>query len=97
MQLLLQHDYKIDDIGTVDVNQVESSVFRADMVVTFTPASVTTEIKFAEKCHELLSKILPGTMSFKIKSMPAKDVRYGNVAGNSKSDTRKRASDFASR
>uniref|UniRef100_A0A286XMB0 Tr-type G domain-containing protein n=1 Tax=Cavia porcellus TaxID=10141 RepID=A0A286XMB0_CAVPO len=84
---LLEDVYKIGGIGTVPVGQVETGVLKPGMVVTFAPVNVTTEVKSVEMHHEALSEALPGdNVGFNVKNVSVKDVRRGNVAGDSKND-----------
>merc|ERR1719370_1454045 len=48
LRLPLQDVYKIGGIGTVPVGRVETGSIKAGMVVTFSPAAVTTEVKSVE-------------------------------------------------
>uniref|UniRef100_A0A8C2LPV6 EEF1A1 n=1 Tax=Cricetulus griseus TaxID=10029 RepID=A0A8C2LPV6_CRIGR len=85
LRLPLQDVYKIGGIGTVPVGRVETGVLK--MVVTFAPVNVTTEVKSVEMHHEALSEALPGdNVGFNVKNVSVKDVRRGNVAGDSKKD-----------
>ncbi|KAJ1059210.1 hypothetical protein K5549_008011 [Capra hircus] len=87
--------YKIGGIGTVPVGRVETGVLRPGMVVTFAPVNVTTEVKSVEMHHEALSETLPGdTVGFNVKNVSVKDVRRGNVAGDSKNDPPMEAAGF---
>merc|ERR1711975_56553 len=87
LRLPLQDVYKIGGIGTVPVGRVETGVIKAGMVVTFAPAGVTTEVKSVEMHHEQLAEGLPGdNVGFNVKNVSVKDIRRGNVAGDSKSD-----------
>ncbi|KAM7247017.1 hypothetical protein CapIbe_000970 [Capra ibex] len=87
LRLPLQDVYKIGGIGTVPVGCVETGVLKPDMVVTFAPVNVTTEVKSVEMHHEALSEALPGdNVGFNVKNVSVKDVRRGNVAGDSKND-----------
>uniref|UniRef100_A0A2K6SV22 Tr-type G domain-containing protein n=1 Tax=Saimiri boliviensis boliviensis TaxID=39432 RepID=A0A2K6SV22_SAIBB len=80
--LPLQDDYKIGGIDTVP-----TGVLKPGMVVTFAPVNVTTEVKSVEMHHEALSEALPGdNVGFSVKNVFVKDVRRGNVAGDSKND-----------
>ncbi|KPI82575.1 elongation factor 1-alpha [Leptomonas seymouri] len=64
-------------------------------VVTFAPANVTTEVKSIEMHHEQLAEAVPGdNVGFNVKNVSVKDIRRGNVCGNSKSDPPKEAADF---
>ncbi|MBZ3871569.1 Elongation factor 1-alpha 1 [Sciurus carolinensis] len=79
--------YKIGGIGTVPVGQVETGVLKPGMVVTFAPVNVTSEVKSIEMHPEALTEALPGdNVDFKVKNVSVKDVRHGNVAGDSKNN-----------
>merc|ERR1712201_42993 len=87
LRLPLQDVYKIGGIGTVPVGRVETGVIKPGMVVTFAPANVTTEVKSVEMHHESLPEALPGdNVGFNVKNVSVKDIRRGNVAGDSKND-----------
>ncbi|KAB0348178.1 hypothetical protein FD754_013035 [Muntiacus muntjak] len=95
LRLPLQDVYKIGGIGTAPVGFVETGVLKSDMVVTFAPVSVTTGVKSAEMHHEALSEALPGdSVGFDVKIVSVKDVRHGNVAGDSKNDPPMEAAGF---
>ena len=65
------------------------------MVVTFAPAGVTTEVKSVEMHHEQLVEGLPGdNVGFNVKNVSVKEIRRGNVAGDSKNDPPKGADSF---
>lgn len=87
LRLPLQDVYKIGGIGTVPVGRVETGVIKPGMVVTFAPANVTTEVKSVEMHHESIAEGLPGdNVGFNIKNVSVKDIRRGNVCGDSKND-----------
>merc|ERR1712183_291696 len=87
LRLPLQDVYKIGGIGTVPVGRVETGTLKAGMVVTFAPANVTTEVKSVEMHHETMPEALPGdNVGFNVKNVSVKDIRRGNVAGDSKND-----------
>ncbi|XP_025237120.1 elongation factor 1-alpha 1 isoform X1 [Theropithecus gelada] len=95
LRLPLQDVYKIGGIGTVPVGRVETGVLKPGMVVTFAPVNVTTEVKSVEMHHEALSEALPGdNVGFNVKNVSVKDVRRGNVAGDSKNDPPMEAAGF---
>jgi elongation factor 1-alpha len=95
LRLPLQDVYKIGGIGTVPVGRVETGVIKAGMVVTFAPANVTTEVKSVEMHHETLVEGLPGdNVGFNIKNVSVKEIRRGNVCGDSKNDPPKGADSF---
>uniref|UniRef100_A0A2K6EIA2 Tr-type G domain-containing protein n=1 Tax=Propithecus coquereli TaxID=379532 RepID=A0A2K6EIA2_PROCO len=90
LHLPLQDVYKIGGIGTVP-----TGVLKPSMVVTFAPVNVTTEVKSVEIHHEALREALPGdTVGFNVKHVSVKDVRRGNVAGDSKNDPPMEAAGF---
>lgn len=68
---------------------------QAGMVVTFAPANVTTEVKSVEMHHEQLVEGLPGdNVGFNVKNVSVKEIRRGNVAGDSKNDPPKGCDSF---
>ena len=96
LRLPLQDVYKIGGIGTVPVGRVETGSIKAGMVVTFAPSAVTTEVKSVEMHHEQLEAGLPGdNVGFNIKNVSVKDIRRGNVCGDSKNDPPKEAATFS--
>ena len=95
LRLPLQDVYKIGGIGTVPVGRVETGIIKAGMVVTFAPANVTTEVKSVEMHHEQLVEGLPGdNVGFNVKNVSVKEIRRGNVAGDSKNNPPKGAESF---
>ncbi|CBZ08557.1 LOW QUALITY PROTEIN: elongation factor 1-alpha [Leishmania infantum JPCM5] len=95
VRLPLQDVYKIGGIGTVPVGRVETGIMKPGDVVTFAPANVTTEVKSIEMHHEQLAEAQPGdNVGFNVKNVSVKDIRRGNVCGNSKNDPPKEAADF---
>lgn len=95
LRLPLQDVYKIGGIGTVPVGRIETGVLKPGMVVTFAPANVTTEVKSVEMHHEQLSQGNPGdNVGFNVKNVSVKDIRRGNVAGDSKNDPPMGAASF---
>jgi elongation factor 1-alpha len=95
LRLPLQDVYKIGGIGTVPVGRVETGVMKPGMVVTFAPQALTTEVKSVEMHHEALTEALPGdNVGFNIKNVSVKEVRRGNVAGDSKNDPPKKTKSF---
>ncbi|XP_038612004.1 elongation factor 1-alpha, oocyte form-like [Tachyglossus aculeatus] len=95
LRLPLQDVYKIGGIGTVPVGRVETGCLKAGMVVTFVPSNVTTEVKSVEMHHKALAEALPGdNMGFNVKNVSVKDIRRGNVAGDSKNDPPMEAGSF---
>jgi len=95
LRLPLQDVYKIGGIGTVPVGRVETGVLKPGVVVTFAPPMVTTEVKSVEMHHEALTEAVPGdNVGFNVKNISIKDIRRGNVAGDSKNDPPKGAENF---
>jgi len=95
LRVPLQDVYKIGGIGTVPVGRVETGILKPGMVVTFAPPNITTEVKSVEMHHESLLEALPGdNVGFNIKNVSVKDIKRGNVAGDSKNDPPKKASTF---
>ena len=95
LRLPLQDVYKIGGIGTVPVGRVETGIIKPGMVCTFAPVQVTTEVKSVEMHHESLPEAVPGdNVGFNVKNVSVKDIRRGNVCGDSKKDPPKGASTF---
>jgi len=95
LRIPLQDVYKIGGIGTVPVGRVETGVLKPGMVVTFAPPMITTEVKSVEMHHEALKEANPGdNVGFNIKNVSVKEIRRGNVAGDSKNDPPFGAADF---
>lgn len=95
LRLPLQDVYKIGGIGTVPVGRVETGVIKPGMIVTFAPAGVTTEVKSVEMHHEQLEEGVPGdNVGFNVKNVSVKEIRRGNVCGDSKNDPPKGAASF---
>ena len=95
LRLPLQDVYKISGIGTVPVGRVETGIIKPGMVVTFAPPNITTEVKSVEMHHESLPEALPGdNVGFNVKNISVKDIKRGNVAGDSKNDPPKAAENF---
>jgi elongation factor 1-alpha len=95
LRIPLQDVYKIGGIGTVPVGRVETGILKPGMIVTFAPVMVTTEVKSIEMHHEALQQALPGdNVGFNVKNVSVKDIRRGNVAGDSKNDPPAETADF---
>lgn len=79
------------------MGRVETGILKPGMVVTFAPVNVTTEVKSVEMHHEALSEALPGdNVGFNVKNVSVKDIRRGNVAGDSRNDPPQEAASFTS-
>ncbi|OWF49313.1 elongation factor 1-alpha-like [Mizuhopecten yessoensis] len=87
LRLPLQDVYKIGGIGTVPVGRVETGIIKPGMVVIFAPSALTTEVKSVEMHHESMTEALPGdNVGFNVKNVSVKELKRGNVAGDSKND-----------
>lgn len=77
------------------VGRVETGILKPGMVVTISPANITTEVKSVEMHHESLPEALPGdNVGFNVKNVSVKEIRRGMVAGDSKNDPPKEAANF---
>jgi elongation factor 1-alpha len=95
LRVPLQDVYKIGGIGTVPVGRVETGVLKPGQVVTFAPVGVTTEVKSVEMHHVSLPEAVPGdNVGFNVKNVSVKDIRRGNVAGDSKQDPPQETDNF---
>jgi elongation factor 1-alpha len=71
----------------VPVGRVETGVLKPGMVVMFSPAQVSTEVKSVEMHHEQLEIAEPGdNVGFNVKNVSVKDIKRGMVAGDIKND-----------
>ncbi|KAG7488759.1 hypothetical protein MATL_G00038120 [Megalops atlanticus] len=87
LRLPLQDVYKIGGVGTVPVGKVETGVLKPGMLLTFSPAKLTAEVKSIEMHHQGLQTALPGhNIGFNIKNVAVKNLRRGDVAGNAQHD-----------
>jgi elongation factor 1-alpha len=95
LRIPLQDVYKIGGIGTVPVGRVETGILKPGAVVTFAPVGVTTEVKSVEMHHVALPEAVPGdNVGFNVKNVSVKDIRRGNVAGDSKQDPPQETDNF---
>lgn len=79
--------FVVSGIGTVPVGRVETGILKPGMVAIFAPQNLTAEVKTVEMHHESLSEALPGdNVGFNVKNLSIKDIKRGNVAGDSKSN-----------
>jgi elongation factor 1-alpha len=57
------------------------------MNVTFAPSGLSSDVKSVEMHHEALQEAIPGdNVGFNVKGLNVKDIRRGNVAGDTKND-----------
>jgi len=95
LRLPLQDVYKIGGIGTVPVGRVETGIIKPGIVATFAPTGLTTEVKSVEMHHQSMDQALPGdNVGFNVKNVSVKEIKRGNVAGDSKHDPPKAAVNF---
>lgn len=95
LRLPLQDVYKIGGVGTVPVGRVETGKIKPGQVVTFAPPMLSTEVKSVEMHHEQLPEAVPGdNCGFNIKNLSVKDIKRGNVCGDSKNNPPKGAKSF---
>merc|ERR1712121_121728 len=95
LRLPLQDVYKISGIGTVPVGRVETGIMKPGYIVTFAPNMVTTEVKSIEMHHTSIPEAVPGdNVGFNVKNVSVKDIKRGNVCGDSKEDPPKEATTF---
>jgi elongation factor 1-alpha len=95
LRLPLQDVYKIGGIGTVPVGRIETGILKAGMVVTFAPGMLSTEVKSVEMHHQQVAEANPGdNVGFNVKNVSIKEIKRGNVAGETKNDPPKGAESF---
>jgi elongation factor 1-alpha len=87
LRLPLQDVYKISGIGTVPVGRVETGVIKPQMIATFGPMGINTEIKSVEMHHESVAEATPGdNVGFNVRNLAVKDLKRGFVCSDSKND-----------
>ncbi|XP_035526177.1 elongation factor 1-alpha, oocyte form-like [Morone saxatilis] len=87
LRIPLQDVYKIGGIGTVPVGRVETGILKPGMVVTFAPQHLSSEVKTVEMHHMSMPEALPGdNIGFNVKNLSIKEIRRGNIAGDSKNN-----------
>jgi len=95
LRLPLQDVYKIGGIGTVPVGRVETGVLKPGIIVRFAPVNLSTEVKSVEMHHQALTEAMPGdNVGFNVKNVSVKDIKRGNVAGDSKNNPPGEAGNF---
>lgn len=95
LRVPLQDVYKISGIGTVPVGRVETGILKPGMSVVFAPAGVTSEVKSVEMHHTQMPEAVPGdNVGFNVTKVSVKDIKRGNVAGDTKNDPPKGCEDF---
>jgi elongation factor 1-alpha len=81
----VQDVYKIGGIGTVPVGRVETGVIKPNMLITFAPSNLSTEVKSVEMHHTEIPEAHPGdNIGFNVRNLTLKDIRRGMVAGETK-------------
>lgn len=94
LRIPIQDVYQIGGIGTVPVGRVETGILTKGMNVTFAPGGISAEVKSIEAHHSKLEEALPGqNIGFNVK-VSVKDIKKGNVVGDSKNDPPKEAESF---
>ena len=87
LRLPLQDVYKISGIGTVPVGRVETGIIKPNMIATFGPMNINTEIKSVEMHHESVAEATPGdNVGFNVRNLAVKDLKRGYVCSDSKND-----------
>jgi len=87
LRLPLQDVYKIGGIGTVPVGRVETGIIKPGMVCDFAPCRMSAEVKSVEMHHTSVPEARPGdNVGFNVKNLSLKDIKRGNVAGDSKNN-----------
>lgn len=54
LRLPFLDDYKIGSISPVPAGQLETAVLKLDLVITFAPVNIITEVNSVEMHHEAL-------------------------------------------
>lgn len=82
-------------IGIVLVGRVEIGIIKLGMVVIFVLFNIIIEVKFVEMYYEFFLEVVFGdNVGFNIKNVFVKEIRRGNVCGDSKNDLLKGVKNF---
>lgn len=85
----------LSGVGTVPVGKIETGILKPGMILMFSPAKLTAEVKSIEMHHQGLQTALPGhNVGFNIKNVAVKNLRRGDVAGNAQQDPPSDVSSF---
>ena len=77
------------------VGRVETGVLKPGMAMIFAPTGPSTVVKSVEMHHEALTEALPGdNVGFNVKNVSVKEIKRGNVAGDTKNDPPKPTNSF---
>lgn len=94
LRVPIQDVYKIGGIGTVPVGRVETGIIRPKMNVTFSPSGLTSEVKSIEMHKENVPQAIPGdNIGFNVR-LAVKDIKRGDVVGETTNDPPKEALSF---
>ena len=87
LRMPLQDVYKIGGIGTVPVGRIETGIMKVGMNVYFSPSNKKTDVKSIEMHHEQIQQAVPGdTIGFNVKNLSTKEIKKGDVCGDSKNN-----------
>ena len=95
LRLPLQDVYKIGGIGIVPVGRVGTGIIKPGMVVTFAPVRLSTKVKSVEMHYKSMKEAPPGdNVRINVKNVSVKEIKRGNVVGDSKNDSPREAKNF---
>ena len=96
LRVPIQDVYKIGGIGTVPVGRVETGILKPKMNVTFAPSGLTSEIRSVEMHKENIDQAIPGdNVGFNVR-LQVKDIKRGDVMGETHNDPPKETLSFTS-
>merc|ERR1711957_256292 len=79
--------YNPAKIQFVPVGRVETGIIKPQMIATFGPMGIQTEIKSVEMHHESVAEATPGdNVGFNVRNLAVKDLKRGFVCSDSKND-----------
>ena len=77
------------------MGRVETGIIKPNMLVTFAPYNVTTEVKSVEMHKTELKEAIPGdNVGFNVKHISVKDIKRGDVASDAKNKPARACKDF---
>lgn len=97
LRMPVQDVYKITGVGTVVVGRVETGTLKPNSLITIAPENISGECKTIEVHHVKIDEALPGdNIGMSVRGITVKDVKRGDVIGNTKDDPPKQAESFKS-
>lgn len=95
LRIPVQDVYKISGVGTVAVGRIASGILKLGTIVTIAPQNIQSEVKSIEMFSGGIAEGYPGdNIGFSLKNVTVKDIKRGNIIGDSANDPPSEAISF---